>query len=71
MVHYINTTKDDDLSSTTNTPRNFVGELMYYKEKEGLLFYICHVWLTFFEINQCIVILRNIMESVKSLKRFN
>jgi hypothetical protein len=37
MIHYINTTKDDDLSSTTNTPRNFVGELMYYKEKEGLV----------------------------------
>ena len=29
--------KDDDLSSTESISRNFVGELMYYKEKEGLL----------------------------------
>ena len=37
MIHFINTMKDDDLSSTENTSRNFVGELMYYKDKEGLL----------------------------------
>jgi hypothetical protein len=37
MIHYINTMKDDDYSSTEQTPRNFVGELMYYKEKEGLV----------------------------------
>ena len=37
MLHYINTMKDDDLSSTESISRNFVGELMYYKEKEGLL----------------------------------
>ena len=37
MIHYITTMKDDDYSSTENTSRNFVGELMYYKDKEGLL----------------------------------
>jgi hypothetical protein len=37
MIHLINTMKDDDYSTTENTPRNFVGELMYYKEKEGLV----------------------------------
>jgi hypothetical protein len=37
MVHLINTMKDDDLSSTESISRNFVGELMYYKEKEGLV----------------------------------
>ncbi len=37
MIHLINTMKDDDLSSITNISRNFVGELMYYKEKEGLI----------------------------------
>jgi hypothetical protein len=37
MIHYITTMKDDDYSSTENMTRNFVGELMYYKEKEGLV----------------------------------
>jgi len=37
MIDLINHTKDDDYSTTENTPRNFVGELMYYKEKEGLV----------------------------------
>ena len=37
MIHLINTMKDDDLSSTESISRNFVGELMYYKDKEGLL----------------------------------
>lgn len=37
MVHLITTMKDDDYSTTENTRRNFVGELMYYKEKEGLV----------------------------------
>jgi hypothetical protein len=37
MIHFINTMKDDDLSSTESISRNFVGELMYYKDKEGLL----------------------------------
>ena len=33
MIHLINTMKDDDLSSTESISRNFVGELMYYKDK--------------------------------------
>ena len=37
MIHYITTMKDDDYSSTESMTRNFVGELMYYKEKEGLV----------------------------------
>ena len=37
MIHFINTMKDDDLSSTESITRNFVGELMYYKDNEGLL----------------------------------
>jgi len=37
FIDYINFMKDDDYSVTTNLPRNFVGELIYYKEKEGLV----------------------------------
>jgi hypothetical protein len=36
FIDYINFMKDDDFSSTENMSRNFVGELMYYKEKERL-----------------------------------
>jgi hypothetical protein len=37
QIHQIKVIKDDDISSINNMSRNFVGELMYYKEKEGLI----------------------------------
>jgi hypothetical protein len=37
QIHQIKVINDDDISSINNMSRNFVGELMYYKEKEGLL----------------------------------
>jgi len=37
MLHLITTMKDDDLSTTESISRNFIGELMYYKDNEGLL----------------------------------
>ena len=36
-LHNIKVNNDDDISSINNMARNFVGELMYYKDKEGLL----------------------------------
>ena len=37
QIHEIKVINDDDISSINNMSRNFVGELMYYKEKEGLV----------------------------------
>jgi len=37
QIHQIKVINDDDISSINNMSRNFVGELMYYKEKEGLV----------------------------------
>ena len=37
QLHNIKVKNDEDISSINNMSRNFVGELMYYKEKEGLL----------------------------------
>lgn len=37
QIHKIKVTNDDDMSTINNMSRNFVGELMYYKEKEGLV----------------------------------
>ena len=37
LTYKIKVTNDDDISSIDNMSRNFVGELMYYKEKEGLV----------------------------------
>ena len=37
QIQYIEVTNDDDMSSIDGMSRNFVGELMYYKEKEGLV----------------------------------
>jgi len=37
QLHNIKVKNDEDISSINNMSRNFVGELMYYKEKEGLI----------------------------------
>jgi hypothetical protein len=37
QIHKIKVTNDDDISTIDNMSRNFVGELMYYKEREGLV----------------------------------
>ena len=37
LTYKIKVTNDDYISSIDNMSRNFVGELMYYKEKEGLV----------------------------------
>ena len=37
QLHKIKVTNDDDMSSIDGISRNFVGELIYYKEKEGLV----------------------------------
>jgi len=37
QIYDIKVSNDDDMSTINNMSRNFVGELMYYKEKEGLV----------------------------------
>jgi len=37
LIDYIKGTKDEDYSSINNIVRNFVGELIYYKQKEDLI----------------------------------